>query len=56
MTKLEQYYGHIKLTPEEEKEGILQAKIAKYFREKNAEYWKEAERKSDKTDVKNIVV
>lgn len=51
MTKLEQYYGHIKLTPEEEKEAILQAKIAKYFRDKNAEYWKE---KEDKKPVKEI--
>lgn len=42
MTRLP-FYDHIKLTPEEEEEAILQGKIKKYFKTKNAPYWEEKE-------------
>lgn len=39
------FYETIVLTPEEEKEAILQGKIKKYFRIKHAPYWEEQEKK-----------
>lgn len=41
-------YEAVQLTEEEVKQAVLQAKIAKYFREKNAAYWAEQEAKKPK--------
>jgi hypothetical protein len=44
---LQSIYGHIELTDAEKEAAILEAKIKKYFREKNNEYWKSLEQKSN---------
>jgi len=38
------YWETVRLTIEEEKQAIEQAKIRKYFHEKNAAYWAEQEK------------
>jgi hypothetical protein len=37
------FYDKIELTPEELEEAILQGKIKKYFKTKNAQYWADKE-------------
>lgn len=39
------YYDHIELTETEIIAAIREAKIKKYFAQKNAEYWKDIENK-----------
>jgi hypothetical protein len=39
------FYNDISLTEQEEKDALLEGKIAKYFREKHAPYWEESEKK-----------
>jgi hypothetical protein len=41
--KLEAMYGHIELNDQEKLDGMLEAKIKKFFHERNPEYWIEAE-------------
>jgi hypothetical protein len=40
---LEKIYGHIQLTDDELKAAVLEAKIKKYFHQKNKEYWQQLE-------------
>jgi hypothetical protein len=39
------FYEKIELTEQEKEAAILEAKVRKYFREKNAKYWAEQEAK-----------
>lgn len=39
------FYSSIELSEDEVREAILQAKIAKHFREKHREYWENLEAK-----------
>jgi hypothetical protein len=46
----------IVLTPEEKDKAIYEAKIAKWFRERNAEYWENIEKqKPNKSCTANVV-
>ncbi len=47
-------FKDVVLTKEEEEEAILQGKIVKYFREKNADYWREKESKRVGKSVANV--
>jgi hypothetical protein len=48
----EEFYENIVLTEEELKEAIREGKRKKYFREKNADYWRELEEKKIKPRLK----
>jgi hypothetical protein len=43
----------IVLTPEEKEKAIYEAKVAKWFRERNAEYWANLEKQKPKKDEKS---
>jgi hypothetical protein len=46
----------IVLTAEEKEKAIYEAKVAKWFRERNAEYWEEKEREAKKKSSPNVVI
>jgi hypothetical protein len=48
MIDWQKFYESIELTEQEMKDAILVAKIVKYNKEKNADYWKELEEKTSK--------
>ena len=40
---MDEFYGEIELTPEEQADAILEGKKKKYFHEKHKDHWEEEE-------------